>query len=262
MVRLSPGVIVGAARSELTPALRDRSNGLRLELPRRGFRGLAWLLRQPDEAPLFHRAGLPVDVGRLQDAQVDSFSMAFHRLDDGVDERRAQQVRLQSEVDQALMLGVVVVILLLHAGIGQVLDGRVEPMHRAGVAYQLGQLEDRELLGELVEDAVFAGTRWILDAEPPALQRVPNVEEATGLAALAVDGQRLTDCRLHAETVEHRTPHNVVVETRCQPRVAGRLLGGATVNHTLVEVGGTQIPGAAYEVNVVAVMHLREVIEA
>src|ERR1700686_1091946 len=245
MVRLTSGGTVVTGRSELsvTPTLGDRSNSPRLESMRPGLRRRPRLLRQPYEAARFHGAGLPVDIGRLQDTHIDAFSMTFHRLDDGVDEGRAQQMRLQSEVDQALMLGVVVVILLLHAGIGQGLDARAEPVPRARAPHQLSQLEYRELLGKLVEDAVFACSRRVFDAESNALQRVPDVEEAAGLAALSVHGQRPADCRLHAEAIEHGAPHDVVVEAGGQPRAAGRLLGRATVDDSLVEVGGPQIPG-------------------
>src|SRR5205085_3410499 len=53
----------------------------------------------------------------------------------------------------------------------------------------------------------------------------------------------------------------VVVEARGEPRVEGRLVGLDPVDHALVEVRGAQAPDAAGEVEVVRVVHLRQVVE-
>ena len=53
----------------------------------------------------------------------------------------------------------------------------------ARVAHQLGELEHRELLGELVEDAELAGLRGMLDAQLHARHGVADVEEAARLSA-------------------------------------------------------------------------------
>src|SRR5207253_10660252 len=160
------------------------------------------------------------------------------------------------------MLRVVIVFLALHAGVLDVLDGGRESVRGASLMHQLRQLPDRELLGELVEDAVLTALRWMLDADADALHRVTDVEESSGLAAPSIDGERLAHRRLHAETVEHRAPDDVVVEPRGQRSMERRLLGLAAVDHALVQIGRSQAPDATREVDVVTVMHLREVIEA
>ena len=97
--------------------------------------------------------------------------------------------------------------------------------------------------------------------ELDALERVADVEEAAGLPALAVDGERVTDHRLHAEAVQDRAEVLVVVEAGDQPLVPGGLLGLDPVDHSLVEVGGAQAPDPAGEVDVVRVVDLRQVVE-
>src|SRR5438552_1445299 len=105
-------------------------------------------------------------------------------------------MRLQPQVEQLLVLSVVVMLLALDPGIGKVRDAGREPMSRARVAYQLRQGLDRELLGELVEDPILALIGRVVEGQPDAGDRVPDVEEAARLAALAVDRERLPDRRL------------------------------------------------------------------
>ena len=92
-------------------------------------------------------------------------------------------------------------------------------------------------------------------------RRVADVEEAAGLAAAAVDGQRVADHRLQAEAVEHGAEDLVVVEAGDQALVAGGLLGLDPVDDALVEVGRAQAPGAAGEVDVGRVVDLRAVVQ-
>lgn len=63
--------------------------------------------------------------------------------------------------------------------------------------------------------------------------RVPDVEVAPGLAALAVDGQRVADGGLHHEAVQRGAEDAVVVEAVHEQGVGGRLLGRDAVHDTL-----------------------------
>ena len=92
-------------------------------------------------------------------------------------------------------------------------------------------------------------------------QGVADVEHAPGLAALAVDGEGVAHHGLDAEAVEHGPEHGVVVEARGQVGVHGGLVGLLAVDHALVEVGDPEPPDATGEVQVVAVVHLGQVVE-
>ena len=129
------------------------------------------------------------------------------------------------------------------------------------VADLLGQVGDVEDLGELVEDAVLAGGRRVLGRQRDALERVDDVQEAARLAALAVHRERVADHGLHGEAVERRAEQLVVVEAGDQALVEARLRRLDAVDDALVEIGGAQAPDAAGEVDVVAVVHLRQVVE-
>ena len=75
----------------------------------------------------------------------------------------------------------------------------VEPDLAGGMLDQLGELLQREQLGELVEDAVLARVRGVGGRDPDTLQRVDDVEVPARLPPLAVDGERVADNRLHAK---------------------------------------------------------------
>ena len=66
---------------------------------------------------------------------------------------------------------------------------------------------------------------------------------------------------LRAETVEHGAEDLVVIEAVDQGLVQRHFLGHRAVHHALVEIGGAQPPDLAREHDVVAVVHLGEVIE-
>ena len=99
------------------------------------------------------------------------------------------------------------------------------------------------------------------DGQFDAGEGVADVEEAAGLGAGAVDGQRVADHRLQAEAVEHGAEDLVVVEAGDQALVAGGLVGLDPVDDALVEVGRAQAPGAAGEVDVGRVVDLGAVVQ-
>ena len=88
----------------------------------------------------------------------------------------------------------------------------LEPDAGRGGLDQVGELEDRELLGELVEDPALARLGRVETGQLDAAHGVADVDVAARLPALAVDRQRVLDRRLHAEAVEHGAEHLVVVE--------------------------------------------------
>src|SRR5437773_846227 len=91
-----------------------------------------------------------------------------------------------------------------------------EPDFRPGLGDHLGKLSDRELLRELIEDAVLTGRRRIVGGQLYATQCVADVQEAPRLAAFAVHSQRVADYGLDAEAIEHRSETLVVIEARNQ----------------------------------------------
>ena len=101
----------------------------------------------------------------------------------------------------------------------------------------------------------------VLERQRHAGQRVADVEHAAGLAARAVDGQRVAGDGLDAEAVQHRAEHAVVVEAGRQDGVEIGLLGRLAVDDALVQVGRAQSPDPAGEHDVVAVVHLGQVVE-
>src|SRR6185436_2053662 len=71
----------------------------------------------------------------------------------------------------------------------------------------------------------------------------------------------MADHGLYAEAVEHGAEDLVVIEASDQPLVTSRLLGLDPIDDALVEVGGTQAPGATGEVDVGRVVNLRTVVQ-
>ena len=170
-------------------------------------------------------------------------------------------MRLQAEVQQPRVLGVVVVLFLLDAGVIDMLHYGGDAAFQRGFANPFRQLEHGELLRELVEDAELTAFRRVHRREFHAGERIADIEEAARLAAPAVDRQRPAQRGLDAEPIERRPPNAVVVEAGSQPFIQRRFRRVDAVHNALVQVGGAQPPDFAGEHDVVAVVHLREVIE-
>src|SRR4029453_11799040 len=111
-------------------------------------------------------------------------------------------VRLEAEVEELRVGRVVVVLLHLDARVGEILHLDLVAELLPRLAHELRKLGDRELLGELVEDAELTLRRRVRDGQLDALERVSDVEKAARLAALAVDRERVADHCLNAEAVE------------------------------------------------------------
>jgi hypothetical protein len=127
--------------------------------------------------------------------------------------------------------------------------------------HHVRQFQHLELLGELIEHAALAGLGRIQAGQFDATHGVANIQIAARLSALAVHGQRISHGGLHAEPVQHRAENFVVIEAVDQRLVERHFVGHGAVDHALIQVGGAQPPDPAAEHDVVAVMHLGEVIE-
>ncbi len=167
-------------------------------------------------------------------------------------------MRLKPEVDKRRVLHLPVVLGRLHPGIVQVLD-RDRP--RVSRSHHRRDLADRHRLGHLVEHPVLARGGRVLDRQPDARDRVADVDQPAHLPARPVHGQRVPDHRLDHEPVQHRPEHGVVVEPGGETVIQQGLGRRLPVHHALVQVGRPQVPDPAGELDVVRVMHLRQVIE-
>src|ERR1700730_10619996 len=107
----------------------------------------------------------------------------------------------------------------LCAWVGEMRDRRFQPVCAAGSLDALGQLADAVLFGELVEHAELSAVRWVECRQLHASHRVANVEKAARLTTFTVNGERMPDRALRAESVEDSAPDVVVVEACAQLRV-------------------------------------------
>jgi len=101
----------------------------------------------------------------------------------------------------------------------------------------------------------------ILAGDFNAAYGVANVEKAAALAAFAVHGEGMSDDGFDAEAVEYGAENFVVIETIDECFVERDFVGDGAVNHTLIQIGGTQAPDFAGEHDVVAVVNFREMVE-
>src|SRR5215210_1892129 len=154
-------------------------------------------------------------------------------------------MRLQPQVHKPRVRRVVVVRLFLDPGISEASELRFEVQGARDLLDEVGQLQNRPLLGELVEDPELTRLGGIVRRQLYAAHRIANVYEATRLTTLAVDRDWVSRSGLGAEAVEGRPEDPVVVVAIRERRVGGRLLGLYVVDDALIEVGGPQTPGAA-----------------
>jgi hypothetical protein len=173
-----------------------------------------------------------------------------------------RQRRLQPEVEQLGVGGVVVVLLGLGPRVLDLADLDLEAELLAGLLHLDRELTDREGLGELVVDPHLAGVSGVQQRQLDTGEGVADVEEPTRLAPGAVDRQRVSDDRLQAEPVERGPELLVVVEPREQSVVEQRLVGVDAVDDALVEVGRPESVDPGCEVDVGRVGDLAGVVPA
>src|ERR1700722_76166 len=168
---------------------------------------------------------------------------------------------LQAQINQFGMLRVVIVFFRFDSGIGKVGYFHVQTDFRSGFLNDLRKFQNRKSLRKLVVTPALPGRSGIQTRELQATDRIADVQEAALLAALAVPRQRMTNYRLDAEAVQHRAENLVVIKTVDQGFIKRDFVRHCAVNHTLVQIGGAQIPDFTREHHVVTVVDFREVIK-
>ena len=127
---------------------------------------------------------------------------------------------------------------------------------------ELRQIPHPVRFRHLVEDLhALTPRRRVLHRQLDAARHVADVDERAGLPAGAVHGQRVTDCRLHEEAVEHGAVVAVVVEAVDQPLVAKRLRGVGAPDDALVQVRDPQLVVFGVVGEQVLVQHLGHVVD-
>ena len=97
-------------------------------------------------------------------------------------------------------------------------------------------------LGDLVEDlGLLAALGRVFQGDLDAAHGVANVDEGARLAAGAVNGERMSDRRLHQEAVQHGAVVAVVVKAVDQALVENRLGRLGTPDNSLVQVGDANL---------------------
>src|SRR5947209_7295649 len=100
----------------------------------------------------------PVD-GRQNQVPVDMLAVLDGESDERFKDSFVQEMRLESKFDEPGVSGVVIVLLCFNAGIRQVLDLCLQPETLALPDDHFCQFNERELLGELVKNAVLTFIR-------------------------------------------------------------------------------------------------------
>src|SRR5467141_4412602 len=159
------------------------------------------------------------------------------------------------------MFCIVVVLLRLHARVGEVVDLHSDAEFSCGGLYQMRQFQDGKLFRELIVDPALASGCRVVTSDLDATHRVPNVEETACLSALPVNGERLADGRLYAETIKDGAENVVIIEPIDQRLIEPSFVRHRSVNDALIQVRGANAPDLAREHHVVAVVHFREVIK-
>ena len=169
--------------------------------------------------------------------------------------------RFETEILELGVLGVVVVLLHFGARVRHGDDFRAQANLLTGFGDHFGEFVDGELFGELVVHLHFTVRRRVVASDLDAADGVSDVQETARLATLTVDSHRVSDGGLDAEAVERGTEDGVVVEAVDQIRVHVGLIGGDTVDDTLVQVGGANVPRLGAEQHVGRVVALGQVVE-
>src|SRR5262249_52070568 len=121
-------------------------------------------------------------------------------------------VRFETQVDELGVLGLVVVLLGLHARIRYVVDFDRKAHFLRRPLDKMSQVHNGELLGKLIVNTALSAGCGVMTGNLYASHGVANIKETACLAALAVNGKRLADGGLHAEAVQHRAEDVVVVK--------------------------------------------------
>src|SRR5438270_3129409 len=167
---------------------------------------------------------------------------------------------LQAEFGKLGMARIVIVLLCFHARVRQVIDLYSQPEFLAGSLNQASELQHGKLLGKLIKDAIFMSSRRIQAGQLNTTDGIADVEETAGLTTFAVNRDGMTNGCLHTETVQRRAKHFIVIKTIHQGSLSCDFIGYGSVNHSLIEIGGTHTPNLAAESDIVAVVDFGKMI--
>src|SRR5271170_2402367 len=138
-------------------------------------------------------------------------------------------------------------------------DGQVDFF--GGGLNDAGDIHDGKTFSELIVNAALVARGGILAGDFDAAHGVANIEEAAALAAFAVHGEGMSDDGFDAEAIEDGAENFVVIKTIDERFIERDFVGDGAVHHSLIQIGGAQTPDFAGEHDVVAVVHLGEVVE-
>ncbi len=156
---------------------------------------------------------------------------------------------------------VVVVLFGFHTRIRKVIDLHVQIYFPARRLHHARQFQHSKLFSELVEHAAFAGARRLQTGKLYAADRIADVQIPARLSTFSVHRQRMSHRRLRTETVEHRTEDFIVVKAVDESFIQRNFVGHGSIHHALIEIGGAQPPDLTGEHDVMAVVHLGQMIE-
>src|ERR1700674_5690564 len=132
-----------------------------------------------------------------------------------------------------------------------------------GGFHHVGQIQNRELFGELVVNAALAFGCGVVAGNLDTSDRVANVKETARLSALAVNGERLSDGGLNTKAIQHSTEDVVIVEAIDQRLIERGFVGGLVQYTPRGSWGGGRDPPIFVRGNIFfgVVVDLREVIK-
>src|ERR1700693_806308 len=136
------------------------------------------------------------------------------------------------------MFSVVVMFLRLNPRIRQMIDLDRQAQLFSRLFHHLSNFQYGKLLGKLIEYTAFTTVGRVQACNLNATHRISNVQETAGLAALTVDGERVSYRCLHAEAVQHRSKYFIVIKTVDERVIQGRFVGNRSIDNSLIQIDG------------------------
>src|ERR1700761_6537529 len=110
-------------------------------------------------------------------------------------------MRFQAEIDQLGVFRIVIMLFCFHPGVGEMVDFHPQSDLLGRSRGELRKVQNGKLLSELIEHPAFTSLRRVETRNLHATDGVADIQEAPGLSALAVNGERVTDGSLGTEAV-------------------------------------------------------------
>src|SRR5437762_2392935 len=167
-----------------------------------------------------HGCPAPADLG--EDLSViNAILISERKIQQGIQQGVRKIMRLESQIEELRVLGVVVVLLELHAGVWQVLDFYLQAHLEPCLLDHKPKLADAELFGKLIEDSELPSVCRVADGYFNAADSVANIQEPSSLSSFVVHGQRMANRRLDAEAIKRRAKNAVIIQSIDQEFVHG-----------------------------------------